>query len=435
MAQSIRKEMIMKTIQKKKGIQYYRLYFVWALVFMFSFVPRMATAALQDSLVYVVTGTVTDDRNHPLAHVNVTIPGTHIAVVTNDDGDFMLKSSSRPSHINVSHIGYHPRRVAVPIQQQGAPLIVQLVPSTVVLDDVVIVSSNARDLFYKAMSLIPRNYNSSRELYTCFYRETVQKRQRFINVAEAVAQLYKTPVTMSPGSDRVAIEKGRRLISPRTNDTLGVKILGGPNTPIWLDVVKNHDVILDPEDMRFYNFRLLPPVTLDDRPQYVVELLPSELAPYALFGGKVFIDRETMAFTRAELSLDMRDRDKATRYMLVKKPLGVRFKPREMSITVGYSYDGTCSRINYVRAFFRFNCDWKRRLFSTSFTAQSELVVTDRHTSDFTIPRGRESFYQRDAFFDQVSYFEDPDFWRDYNIIQPTENLEEAIGRLRKANQ
>jgi hypothetical protein len=31
-----------------------------------------------------------------------------------------------------------------------------------------------------------------------------------------------------------------------------------------------------------------------------------------------------------------------------------------------------------------------------------------------------------------VEYFEDPDFWADYNIIEPTESLQDAIGKLKK---
>ena len=44
--------------------------------------------------------------------------------------------------------------------------------------------------------------------------------------------------------------------------------------------------------------------------------------------------------------------------------------------------------------------------------------------------RGRDSFDQRDAFFDKVEYFRDPDFWQDYNIIEPTETLDKAIERI-----
>lgn len=378
----------------------------------------------------VVSGVVTNDHHDPMPHVNVTVPNEHVAVVTNEDGLFTLKCQRRPAFIILSHVGYHQRRVNLSHQLTG--LHIQLMPASVVLQDVIVVSQNAREILEAAMAKIPYNYNDHDELYTCFYRETVQKRQRYINVAEAVAQLYKTPVYRNPSSDRVAIEKGRRLLSPKTNDTLGVKIMGGPNTPIWIDIVKNKDFILNDEDLQYYDFQMEVPTILDERPQYVIRVKPVRSAPYALFSGLFYIDRETLAFTRAELSLDMSDRLKATRYMLVRKPAGVRFKPREMTVLVNYHYDGTQTRISYVRALFRFNCDWKRRLLATSFTAKSELVVTDRAMGEIKAPRGRDTFFQRDAFFDKVAYFEDPDFWHDYNIIEPSESLEQAIDKLRK---
>ena len=129
----------------------------------------------------------------------------------------------------------------------------------------------------------------------------------------------------------------------------------------------------------------------------------------------------------------MSDRQKATEVMLVRKPLGVRFRPKEMSLLVDYRQDADgLTRISYIRTMFRFNCDWKRRLFATAFTACCEMVVTNTTNQDVQPIRGRESFDQRDAFFDKVDYFRDSDFWRDYNIIEPTESLDKAIHRLLK---
>ena len=90
--------------------------------------------------------------------------------------------------------------------------------------------------------------------------------------------------------------------------------------------------------------------------------------------------------------------------------------------------------MNYVRNEMRFNCDWKRRLFASPFTTVSEMVVTNRlqHGKAAKKPRGRSSFGIRDRFYDKVEYFEDPDFWADYNIIEPSESLEHAIGKLKK---
>ena len=33
---------------------------------------------------------------------------------------------------------------------------------------------------------------------------------------------------------------------------------------------------------------------------------------------------------------------------------------------------------------------------------------------------------------DKAPLFQDPDFWKDYNIIEPSESLEHAVARLRK---
>ena len=208
--------------------------------------------------------------------------------------------------------------------------------------------------------------------------------------------------------------------------------MGGPTSAIYLDFVKNTDLILNAEDLTHYDFIMEDPVFIAERPHYVIRLDPRYVAPYALYYGTFYIDWETLAFTRAELSLDMRDKEKATNMILVSKPAGVKFRPREMTILVNFKYDGVFSRISYVKNVFRFNCDWKKRLFATSFTAVSELVVTDRKEENITPIKGRNSFYQRDSFFDKVEFFEDPDFWADYNIIEPTESLEDAIDKLRK---
>ena len=61
----------------------------------------------------------------------------------------------------------------------------------------------------------------------------------------------------------------------------------------------------------------------------------------------------------------------------------------------------------------------------------NELVITDVRPEATPIPR-KERFRQRDYLSDKALEFQDSDFWKDYNIIEPTESLEHAIDRLRK---
>lgn len=376
----------------------------------------------------VVSGVVTDQKTgDPLRQVSVSVG--RVAVVTNEDGDFTLKLSEMPSTVHVSHVGYKSQRVSLK-DGQTVGLRIRLVPASIQLREIVVRNQNARELVDIAIDKIPENYSKSPELLKAFYRETAMKRKHYIYVAEGVEDMYKTPYNRSTVRDRVSIVKGRRLLSQKQGDTLGIKVQGGPVQAVLMDLVKNRDFLLNKEDLDCYDFSLGVPEYINDREQYVVLMEPQVVTSYALYHGKLYIDAERLAFTRIELDLDMRDKDKATQTMLVKKPFGVRFKPRELSCVVDYRYEDGVSRISYLRNTFRFNCDWKRRLFSTSFTATCEMAVTDRQTENVKPIANRSSFDSRDSYYDKVEYFLDPEYWSNYNIIEPSESLDKAIKRL-----
>ncbi len=378
----------------------------------------------------IVSGTVVcGETGNVIASASVTAAG--VAVVTNDDGLFTLKTDTAVEAVTVSHVGYRSRRVSLK-DGQLENLTVKLVPTSVQLSEVLVMADNPRELVMAAIRKIPQNYSRQPQLYNCFYRETAMKRQHYICVSEGVVDMYKTSYQQGTGRDRVAIRKGRRLLSPKRNDTLSVKVMGGPVASVQLDLVKNTDFLLNAQELDCYDLKMEAPTIIADRKQFVVSIRPRVTMDYALYFGKLYIDQETLAFTRAELSLDMSDREKATRLMLVRKPTGVRFRPKELSLLVDYRFVDGVTRISYVRTTFRFNCDWKRRLFATSFTACCEMAVTSTTDHDVQPIRGRESFDQRDAFFDKVDYFRDPAFWQDYNIIEPTESLDKAIDKLIK---
>ena len=396
------------------------------------FLMLVVSSACAQQLVQVSGTVVSQTTGKVLAGASVT--GDGHTVVTNDDGYFVLKTDTELKTITVSHVGYRAQRVRLS-QPSEQPLRIRLKPATIQLQEVLVMAGNARELVSTAISKIPQNYSQQPELLRCFYRETAQKRQRYIMVAEGIVDMFKTAYDYQSDNDRVAIRKGRRLLSPRRGDTLTVKVTGGPVLPVQLDMVKRRDFLLNEEELDCYHLEMEMPTTIGDRQQYVVSIRPRRKMPYALYYGRLYIDQETLAFTRAELSLDMSDRHKATEMMLVRKPLGVRFRPKELSLLLDYRFENGVTRISYIRTFFRFNCDWRRRLFATSFTACCEMVVTGQTATTGRPIRGRESFDQRDAFFDKVDYFLDPVFWQDYNIIEPTESLNRAITRLMKHRQ
>ncbi len=383
----------------------------------------------------VINGVVLDRQTgRTLSHVSVTAEGGKEHMVTNDDGRFSLKTQRIPQYIQLSHIGYKTRRQQIQ-HGQTSNLRIMMAVNTVGLHEVVVTRNDPLEIVKAAMDRIEKNYPQKPELVRCFYRETARRGSRFISVAEAVTDMYKTGYSRGPERDAVAILKGRRLMSMKARDTLGVKIQGGPVMPLMVDIAKNREYVLKAEDFGLYDFSMDMPALIDDRLQYVVSMQPKMHTMYPLMYGKLFIDQETLAFTRAELQLDVSNWRSASDYMLVKKPFGLRFRPKELTVTIVYTTDMQgVTRMSYVRNEMRFNCDWKRRLFASPFTTVSEMVVTDRRQMGEEVkrPKGRNSFGIRERFYDKVEYFEDPDFWADYNIIEPTESLENAIGKLKK---
>lgn len=383
----------------------------------------------------VISGSVCDvQTGRPLPYVSVSLDGKGTHTVTNDDGHFILKTNEKPQYLHLSHIGYKTRKVRL---EQGATenLRIRMAGNTVELNEVLVSVSDPLEVLKAAMAHIERNYSDKPELMRCFYRETARRGSRFISVAEAVTDMYKSNYRFGPERDAVAILKGRRLMSMKAKDTLGVKIQGGPVLPLMVDVAKNPEYILNEENLSHYKLHMELPVRIADRPQYVISMEPQGIMLYPMMMGKVFVDQESLTITRAELELDVRDWRLASEYMLVRKPMGLRFRPKELTVTVVYHTDAKgVTRMSYVRNEMRFNCDWKRRLFASPFTTVSEMVVTDlqQRGDDTKRPRGRSSFGIRERFYDKVEYFDDPDFWADYNIIEPTESLENAIGKLKK---
>ena len=237
------------------------------------FTPLQAQTDSADEGGYItVSGIVKDKKSKKsLEYVNISIPGSTTGTVTNADGEFSfkVKDSIHAKEVEISHLGYFNSKIELngkDVEEQT----VWLTPYTNMLDEVIIHARDPRYLVEEAIKKIPANYSSKHSLLTGFYRETAQKGRRYINISEAVIDIYKTPYDEGVDRDRVQIFKGRKLLSQKASDTLAVKLLGGPNLSVYVDVVKNPDVLLDLESLPYYKFRMEESTTINDRPQYVI---------------------------------------------------------------------------------------------------------------------------------------------------------------------
>lgn len=401
-------------------------------VFLMSAIPFTSMARTDDY--FTISGVVRNESNNKrIDYANITIKGTNIGTVANENGEFTLKvkNSLGARLLVVSHVGFVSAEIHIE-DTSVDNLKVSLVPRNTLLDEVV-VRGDAQAIVLDAIRQIKQNYEEKNCMLTGFYRETARKRQHYINISEAVIDVFKSEYKKrSAEYDRVQILKGRKLLSEKKGDTLAVRLLGGPNLAVYGDMVKNAEILLNEEDMMYYFYKLEDPVFIDHRMQYVISIAPRVRLPYALYTGKLYIDSKSLAFTRVELSLDMSDRNKATQAILRRKPFGLKFKPQELSFLVDYKEREGKMALNYIRNDIKFKCDWKRKLFSTSYSVTSEMVVTDLNSNEVKNIPHRAAFDEKDSFTDKVDAFYDEDFWGEYNIIAPTESLEKAVNKLKK---
>jgi hypothetical protein len=386
---------------------------------------------------FTISGTVKDIYSKKkIEYVSVSASGTHVGTVTNEDGEFALKlaNDSKVNEIELSCIGYYNARITVSRDGRMQNRTYYITPQSFQLSEIEVFSwQNPRDLVKAALSKVNQNYSMNPNLFTGFYRETIQKRHKYINISEAIVHLYKGSYkTTDVESDRIQVLKGRKLISPKVSDTLNVKLLGGPNMAIYMDVVKNPDLLLSEDVLPYYSYKMGETTSINERLQYVVHFQPQVVLPIPLFTGAFYIDRETLSFTRAEFNMDMRDKLKVIDAILREKPKGLRFSPEEVSFVVTYRQQKDKTYLNYIRNEIRFKCDWKRKLFATNYTIIGETVITDNQEDDVVKIPNKDAFSIKQSLSQEVSAYFDNDFWGAYNIIEPTESLENAVNKLKK---
>lgn len=173
-----------------------------------------------------VSGIVLDETNYPMVGVGVIEKGnTSNGTVTDIDGKFELTVEGSGSILSLSYIGYESMEVAV----QSAPMTITMTPSSLALDDVVVVAYGVQ----KKESVVGAISTTTSE-------DLVQMGSPNLSTALAgkVAGVTFTVPSGRPGDDDAEIY------------VRGVATLNGNSSPLVLvDGVEREYSQIDPEDI------------------------------------------------------------------------------------------------------------------------------------------------------------------------------------------
>ena len=392
-----------------------------------------AAATFAQSTFVTISGTLKDAKtNEKINYAAITIPNTGVGTVSNSDGDFTLKvnASLKAEYFEVSHLGYATAKFKISEaadKEKSYYLDVQPVK----LQEIAVVSKDAREIVDMAMQNLKKNYSQVPNMMTGFYRESIRQRRTYLSVSEAVVDIYKAPYS-GLQNDKVKLFKGRKATNVKRADTLMIQLQGGPQISMLLDIVKNTNLSIALDNLDNYKFEFSSVVNIDNKLNWVISFSPEVVKEEPLYFGKIYVEQDNYAISRAEFSLDLSDEDKAAGVFVQKKPSGLVFMPVSTGYLVTYKEQNGKFYLDYVRVDLKFRCDWKRRLFKNSYTLMSELAITDRRADNIVKFGSQEIFRSNMVFTDKVESFTDVDFWGENNIIEPDNSIENAIKKLSK---
>lgn len=377
---------------------------------------------------------IDSDTNKALPLADLLIVDTNISTITNSEGEFLLKVPNElmDKAVIISYLGYKKQQIPLSQFKDKNTKIKLIIAATVLAQVDVNAPKDAETLVKKALSLKGENYVNNEAVMTGFYRETIKKRNKNASLSEAVLKIYKQPYVSSK-KDAITLIKSRKNTDYSRLDTLALKLQGGPFSTLHTDIMKYPEYIFNEDDIKDYTFSFNQSTQINNKLVFVVNFKQRENITRPMYYGKLFIDAENYALTSATYNLNVNNRSLSSELFVRKKPKEATVYPTEAAYRVNYRIKDGKWYYGYSNILLTFKVKWDNRLFNSRYTLQSEMAITDwdQNTTAF-INKPKNRLKANTILADETSGFTDPEFWGEYNIIEPEKSIESAIKKISK---
>lgn len=389
----------------------------------------------QETSFKAYSGEILDTNSKkPLVFASVSLEGTNISTVTNTDGEFLLKvpRNSLDKNIAVSFLGY--KTLSLPLSKfKTKDNQVLMTESAVELSEVQLsIPKDAEALVREALRKKGENYMNDPTVMTAFYREAIKKRNKNVSLSEAVVNIYKAPYS-SHKRDELKLYKARKSTDYNKLDTLALKLQGGPFNTLFVDMVKYPDYIFTDETINYYDFSFDSSTRVNDKLIYVINFQQKAEIIDPFYTGKLYIDAENKILTSAIYSLNITNKQMASQMFVRKKPRNANVWPTEVAYRVDYREKDGKWYYGYSNVLLEFKIDWDKKLFNSVYSMSCEMAVTDweKNLTNAHLT-AKERIKSSIILSDEAIGFADPDFWGEYNIIEPEKSIESAIKKIQR---
>ncbi len=382
----------------------------------------------------VFKGKVIDaNSKKDLVSATLSIDNTNISTVTNNEGEFSLKVPSNHTNgsVTVSFLGYTSEKIELETLSKNKNKIL-LKPSVMTLSAVdVIAPKNAKKLVLETFKKKGDNYFEDHTLMTAFYRETIKKRKKNISLSEAVVNIHKTPYS-SQQQDAVELYKARKSTDYNKIDTLTLKLQGGPFNTLFVDMMKYPKYIFTEKTLQLYNYTFERSLRINNNLIYVINFEKQPHLQDQMYKGQLFIDANNKILTSAVYELEITNKELASKMFVRRKPANAKVYPTNVAYRVDYREKDNKWYYGYSNVQLEFKINWDDKLFNSVYSMNCEMAITDWEKNLSNKLTKKEKLKQTIILSDEAVGFSDPNFWGEYNIIEPEKSIESAIKKIQR---
>jgi len=390
-------------------------------------IDNQVIITLKDTSSIKLSGMIVEGKNdEPIPYASLTIAGESIGTMTNMDGrfDFIIPWRFRDKVISIRCMGF--QTLDLKQSQFKENLKIKLEPSTIHLREIKVKPVDVSDVLRNFRNNISKNYELSTQLMITFYRETIKRDDQYIGVWEAIMEMMKSPYT-SINSDKVRFLKGRKSDFGKTFKDISLKIQGGPWYITSLDIVRNPETFLDPQFENIYRYRFEQPEMYNGRVTWVIKFSRKEDVDFPCYYGKILIDADSYALVNAEFGLDKKSLKMNGDTFIKKESHGFTTRPEGAEYSVNYRMVEGRWQFYSARTDVIFKVKQNKESFKTEYRSVSDILVTQQYTFPRKARFGPEGLFRADDIFSDIIGPYDPEFWGNYNVIKPDDDLSKAL--------
>ena len=394
-----------------------------------------------------IYGYILDKKTQePIPFAHVGLPKVGLGTTSGKNGYFELKISEKYSseNITVSFMGFKTyRKKVVDIQ---SPFNLYLEEATLELSQIIVTDeAGIENIIRKAVKNIPKNNTTYPTTNLGFYREAkTDDSLRYIYLAEGVLNIYKHSYNRQKEGD-VSLVQGRRINLKNPLDTI---IRGGLTSGHMaahrFDFVQNREDFINEAYFPVYKYWIESITSYNDRPVYIIGFgedpdaseitIETKNKGGGILGsllnkkkritrqgsrmkGRIYIDKESYAFIRAEFEITKKGLRKSNDYPL---------------------YAGNWKKNTYVVNYVQLGDKWffsdaiREGILSSGNRYSNEVKITNINP-ERSQPLPYLDRIQKGQAFSKMTGKYDPDFWKDYNTTPLNSDLAESVQQLENA--